>query len=118
MAILENSFHITGGQAPNLMVNVYQPSAMATNGVSTLQIEFTNAGNTDLVAPDCEFLSLKDAPVSLTYQGLSIAQTSMILQLREPGGPPDILRPGMSGTITVYIKASKALVFTLKLPNY
>jgi len=48
MATLENGFQIESGQAPNLMVNVYQPSAMVTNGVSTLQIEFTNASNTDL----------------------------------------------------------------------
>ncbi len=118
MAILGNAFHIESGQAANLVVNVLQPAAMATNGVNILQVEFTNAGNTDLIAPDCELLSLKNAPVSLTYQGLQAGLTSLILQMREPGGPPDILRPGMSGTIIVYIKASQALVFTLKLPNY
>jgi hypothetical protein len=117
-AVLMNGFHVIPGLAPNLVINTIAPTAARPQGVVAVVVEFTNAGNTDLYAPDILFRSLANAPVALTVAGLAAANTTVLLQLREPGGPTDILRPGMSGTITVYTKASQALSFVINLPNY
>ncbi len=118
MALLEDAFTIAAGSIPDLQVNLYYPSAARPAGIVSVLIEYANAGNIDLVAPEVEFKSVVAAPVSLTVMGLSQGLTSLLLPLREHNGPPDVLRPGMGGTITVYAKASAGLAFTLHLPNY
>ncbi|HRY31771.1 MAG TPA: CARDB domain-containing protein [Bacteroidales bacterium] len=118
MALLEDAFTIASGTIPDLQVNLYYPSAARPAGIVSILIEYANAGNIDLVAPEVEFKSVVSAPVSLTVSGLSQGLTSLLLPLREHNGPADVLRPGMGGTITVYSKASAGLAFTLLLPNY
>lgn len=118
MASLDNAFEVIQGAQPDLQVNAYQPSSIRPNGIATIVIEFYNAGNVDLIAPEIEFISIDHAPVSLTVSGLSAGNTSLLLPLRENNGPPLILRPGIGGTLTVYAKASKGLAFIIKLPNY
>ncbi|MCX6270150.1 MAG: hypothetical protein NTU44_02840 [Bacteroidetes bacterium] len=117
-AVLENGFSIVDGGIPDLQVVVYQPSSVRPLGIATIVIEFTNNGNTDLVAPNGELTSVANAPLSFTVTGLNQNLTSLVIPFREPGGPPDILRPGMSGTITVYARASSGLAIMMKLPNY
>lgn len=115
---LVQGFTIVEGSTPDLQVNYYYPSGARPQGIISIQIEYTNAGNCDLLAPEIELISLAGAPVSLTVTGLSQGEASLYLQLNETGGPPGILRPGMSGTIIVYAKATKGMGFYLKLPNY
>jgi hypothetical protein len=55
------------------------------------------------------------APLSPDQAGLtSDPQDDLQLDFQENDGPPDILRPGASATVTVYAKAIDELKFILQ----
>ncbi len=116
--VLEDGFLVVEGGPPDLEVNMYYPSSARPQGIVTITIEFKNNGNTDLVAPEAILRSVALAPLSFTVQGIAAGLTELQIPFTEPNGPANILRPGMSGTIIVYAKATQGLVFILELPTY
>jgi len=114
---LVDGFEIEAGVPTDLQVNVIQPANSRTNSVVSISIEYSNAGNIDIVSNTIEFTSLVGAPVSLTVAGLADMLTQLQLQLTETNGPPGIIRPGYSGSITIYSKSTAGLGFILTIPN-
>ena len=45
--------------------------------------------------------------MAFTKAGVPTGSTALYIELTEPGGPPGIIRPGGSGTITVHTAAPK-----------
>lgn len=116
-AILEDGFEVVAGSSPNLQVNVVQPANTRANSIVSMSIEFTNAGNVDLLSPTVVLNSLAGTPLSFTVSGLANLITELEIILSESNGPPGILRPGVSGSIVIYSKSSAGLGFSLTLPN-
>jgi len=60
---------------------------------------------------------VRGAPIATNASDLSQEFDQLLLELLEPGGPLDRLRPGINGSITVYIKASAGIAFVMQYPD-
>jgi hypothetical protein len=116
-AILQNGFTIVAGLSPTLYTNVAVPNDTRLGNIITIAVQFTNAGNTDIVNPELQLRSIAGAPISFSIAGLSANTTELMIPVSEINGPPGILRPGASGTVIVYAKATTTLSFTLIQPK-
>ena len=101
------------GYDQNLATNVNHPANTRLNRVVPITIYFTNQGNVDIPIQTRLFVSLRGAPLSFTVADLSEMKQELALEFREANGPPNVLRPGASGTITVYSFSSHPLRFRL-----
>jgi parallel beta-helix repeat protein len=116
-ARLDDGFTIEPGSVFGLATNIVTPADSRPNNIITMKVEFQNNGNTDIMNPVVTLLSLDGAPVALETAGLLQGFTALNIPLQEIGTPPGWLRPGAAGTVTVYVKATKALSFLLQLPE-
>ena len=117
-ATLENGFTVVSGLPADLQVNVIRPSNSRPNRTIVMRIEYTNAGNIDLTDPVLQMNSNGGAPIAFTLEGLNDGILTLMLELEELGGIQGLLRPGASGSITVYARASSGLGFNLLIPNF
>ncbi len=116
-ATLSNGFEIVAGGPPDLAINIQQPANARPNQIITIKIEYANNGTTDLLNPVATLKSLDNAPVALEVAGLSAGTTELDIDLEELNGPAGILRPGAGGVVTVYVKVTGVLGFTVVLPE-
>ena len=114
---LSNGFEVVAGTPADLQINFNQPANVRPNQVITLSIEFTNTGNVNLIPPVLTLSSFSCTPLSFDVAGLSNLDTEIEIILWEPGGPPGVLRPGFSGSIVVFSKATSGLGFNLSINN-
>lgn len=110
--VLEQGFTVVAG-AVQLSTNVISPPNTRPSNVLSIQVEFANTGNTDIINPVVRLTSLGGAPIALKPAELANAGKELILTLQEVGGPAGRLRPGAKGTIIVYAKATTVLGFML-----
>lgn len=110
---LEQSFTVVAGSAAQLTTNVISPPNTRPSNVLSIQVEFANTGNTDIINPVVRLTSLGGAPIALKPADLANAAKELTLTLQEVGGPAGRLRPGAKGTIIVYAKATTVLGFML-----
>ncbi len=115
---LSQGFTVVAGGPPNLLTNVVAPPNTRPSNVISLTVQFTNAGTTDLVNPVLQLSSMAGAPIGFTVTELEDKATQLALPLQELNGPAGILRPGATGTITVYAKATTSLSFSLLDPDF
>jgi len=59
-------------------------------------------------------LSVRGAPLGFTVDELPEKKLELFLEFEEIGGPPGILRPGATGSITVYAFSSHPLLFYIQ----
>ncbi|HRY31690.1 MAG TPA: CARDB domain-containing protein [Bacteroidales bacterium] len=118
LALLKDGFRVVQGLFPSLDVNVYQPPNARPNGIVPIIIEYANSGTANLDLPNLILKSVAGAPVSFNLAGLEQGIHNLLIELRETGGPPNILRPGVSGSVTVFSKASSGLGFSIQIPKY
>ncbi len=118
LALLKDGFRVVQGLYPSLDVNVYQPPNARPNGIVPIIIEYANSGTANLDLPNLILKSVAGAPVAFNLSGLEQDLYHLLIELRETGGPPGILRPGVSGSVTVFSKASKGLGFSIQIPKY
>ena len=135
-AILENGFSIIEGIEPDskygdvfgftctisslitsddgtLNTFVDRPVSVRPNRTFSFRILYQNQGTIDIPAPSRILLSLQGAPIALDPGDLPLAQQELILDLKEKNGPPDILRPGAKGSITIYAQSIAPLQFQI-----
>jgi hypothetical protein len=83
--------------------------------VVTITVYYENNGTVDISTPTRYFISLtKNVPVALTLDELKSYRkqsnpefkTNLILDFKDDGGPPGILRPGANGYYKIYTIAS------------
>lgn len=110
---LHAGFRIERGTAVNLVTNVNTPPNIRRDNIMTMTVQYTNAGNTDLIDPVLKLSSLGGAAIAFSIAELSNDSKELTLSLQEVNGPKGVLRPGASGVIVVYAKASANLIFTL-----
>ncbi|MBK9336183.1 MAG: hypothetical protein IPM98_06205 [Lewinellaceae bacterium] len=116
-ARLNDGFTIVPGGAAGLATNIIVPPSSRPNNVVTIKVEFVNNGNTDIINPVVQLVSMDSAPIALQTADLGLGLTTLNLPLSETGAPPGWLRPGAAGSVTVYVKATKAMSFLVKLPE-
>jgi hypothetical protein len=114
---LKNGFEVVDGVPVDIDLNVTRPANARTNRIVSFSVEFTNKGNTDVVGADLLLISNGTTPIALTVDGLSDNKTSLNIPLQENEGIPNRLRPGASGSVKVYSKASNTLGFSIVLPE-
>jgi hypothetical protein len=116
-AQLDKSFRVLPGLAPDLQIDVTRPANTRTNSIISMQVYFTNAGNTDITDGSLLINSSNGSPIAFTVEELSDNSSSLQIPLVETNGPPGVLRPSANGTVTVYTMATNALGFNIILPN-
>lgn len=112
-ARLPLAFTVIQGADGMLGINVLTPANSRPGRISAFTIEFGNTGNVDLVAPVIKVESLAGAPIAYDPSGLAALNTVMLIPLSLPGEPPNILRPGVSGSIVIYTKSTHGLGFLI-----
>ena len=99
-------------------LNVLHPANTRLNRIVPITIQYGNAGNVDIPIPLRFINSLANAPLAdnPAVLGGILGQfaTSLFLEFLESGGPPGILRPGATGSMTVYTKAVAPLRFVIQ----
>lgn len=102
------------GAEQNMQKNLAHPTAVRLNRLVPITIQFGNNGNVDIPCPARFIISLRGAPLSFIPNEFSENKQALYLFFEEPGGPPGILRPGSSSSITVYSFSSHPLRFSLR----
>jgi len=110
---LENGIEVIEGAPPSLKIDLVYPENVRVQRVVPMTINFTNNGYGNIPTPTYSVLSLRGAPIALSVAELKEEYQSVVFQLRETDGPADVLRPGASGSITIYAFSSQALTFKL-----
>lgn len=112
-AHLDKGFTVIEGEDGLLNVEIISPANTRANNVLTMEVLFSNGGNTDLVNKKLNILSTSGAPIALTIEDLAKNSNSVEIKVEEENGPPGRLRPEGYGRVIIYTKASGALGFTI-----
>jgi len=88
------------------------PASVRGGRQFTMEINFGNSGNVDIPVPSRILISVLGYPVSLTPGGLSNNKSDLYLEFSEVNGPQGILRPGATGSITIYTSVPNVSVFS------
>ncbi len=98
---LPGSFRVISGTPGQLVTSLVTSSSVRVGRVYTIDVDYTNSGDTDLLAP---VLYLQDlAGDSLSFSSdMSDASSELDLVAVADTGPAGILAPGESGQIVVY----------------
>lgn len=81
---------------------IQSPGQVRVGQSFLMDINFGNSGNVDIPLPGRLLVSVNKAPISLTRDGVSEGKTELYLEFKEVNGPQGILRPGATGSITIY----------------
>lgn len=102
------------GTNSSLSTTISHPSSTRPNNLVPITLEFGNSGLSDIPVPTRTLASTAGAPLALNIANLSANLQELFMVFKETDGPPNVLRPGAVGRITVYTKAVKPLRFLLK----
>ncbi|HET6994848.1 MAG TPA: CARDB domain-containing protein, partial [Chitinophagaceae bacterium] len=103
--------HASNGINALINISAQYPPASRRNRVIAITVFFGNSGNVDLPVPTRFVFSRDGAPLSMTVEGLTQNLQELSLEFRENNGPPNILRPGATGSITFYTKSIANMYF-------
>lgn len=93
-----------------VVFTVNHPASARVEQIIPMTIQFGNSGNVDVPIPTRFIESLQGAPLSFLSDSLvNPAEfiTNLPVDLQETDGPPNVLRPGAIGSITVYTKGTE-----------
>lgn len=93
-----------------LQIDFTYPSVTRFGWIIPVTISYRNTGNIDIPVPTRVFVSKNNDPIALSEGKLTEGLTELILELREAGGPENILRAGTGGSITVFFKATSDMI--------
>jgi Carboxypeptidase regulatory-like domain/CARDB len=113
------AFTINSGQSGQLVTNLTVASAVRVGRTFTIEVQYRNVGNTDLLAPALNLEADGPTQISL-YSDLRFLSNEVDLVGVNSVGPAGILPPGASGTITVYgtATASGNTTYSLNVGTY
>jgi len=98
---LADAFEIIPGQGPKLLVRLVAPSSVRPDRDFTLWLEYTNAGDVDMIPPIFVISSPNGAPMSLYPDRTPMDRPIQVFGVSF-SGPPGVLRPGISQSIPIY----------------
>ncbi|NUQ65836.1 MAG: hypothetical protein HUU20_25520, partial [Pirellulales bacterium] len=103
---LTEAFTVTPGQSNPVEVFLSTPAGIRNGRWSSVLVEYTNTGNTDVVAPLLQ-LNATNCIMRLADDQLptgDYVNASLWFLGIAPDGPAGILRPGQSGSVRVYFR--------------
>ncbi|MBO9563924.1 MAG: hypothetical protein J7621_14170 [Niastella sp.] len=80
--------------------DVVSPAQVRVGQLFVMELNFGNSGNVDIPVPSR--LLVAGVPIARTPEGLKEGKKELFLEFKELGGPAGILRPGATGSITIY----------------
>lgn len=95
------------GLNSQLVVELVVPSRVLTNRPVIILINYSNPTNFDLPVQSRILYNDEDVKMAFTQAGVPNGSTSLYIEFTEPGGPPGIIRPGGSGTITIHCRSPR-----------
>lgn len=112
---LRNGFEVSDGQNTGLSINLQHPASTRGTQIIRISLDFANLSNVDIPTPVVRLTSTGGSPVSLNLDDLrnGSSNTELVLSLKEPGGPENILRAKQGGSITIYCSSSPAPSFMI-----
>ena len=93
------------GLNSQLVVEMVVPPYVLAKRPVVILINFSNPTNFDIPVQSRILYNDEDIKMAFTKEGVTAGSSSMYLEFTEPGGPPGIIRPGGSGTITIHTRA-------------
>jgi hypothetical protein len=109
-AILKNGFNVVEASSMNLLTSVKHPAALKLHDIGIITVEYSNNGNVDIPIPAFTMISVDKFAIAFLKKDLTKAQTQLVLELHETNGPQNVLRPGASGSISIFVWASVRFV--------
>jgi hypothetical protein len=104
------------GVDPLLGVDVQSPGGVRPFQFFKMDINFGNSGNVDISLPHRLLVSVSGLPIALSQAELaSAAKKEIYLEFKEVNGPIGILRPGVTGSITIYSQGAGFGRFSFRL---
>lgn len=103
-----NGFYCTvknTGVEDLLGFEVQHPASVPPQRIFPMTVIFGNSGDADIPVPTRMLISEDGYPVSFSTTKLSENKRELFLEFKETDGPPDLLRPGAVGYITVFTKS-------------
>ncbi|MEM7374104.1 MAG: CARDB domain-containing protein [Bacteroidota bacterium] len=104
--MLDSAFEVVPGSGEVLLTSYNHQATTRPNRVVPMEVVLTNGGNIDLPAPKRAIISVFKTPLAERIDLLSTAGRDMYVELFEPGGPQDVLRPGVSTSKVIYTFSS------------
>jgi subtilase family serine protease len=87
-------------------VDVQYPEATRTRRVFPMVINFGNSANVDIPVPTRILISVGGDPISFVTDGMVAdminGKTELYIEFKELNAPVDVLRPGATGSITIF----------------
>ncbi len=110
----ELSCSIQNSGAEGLVTTLYNhPANTRINRVVPIAVTWQYNGNVDIINPTKLVWSLRGAPLAFEVEELEEKETELLLEFTEEDGPPNIVRPGASGTINFFSYSSDPLRFKI-----
>jgi RHS repeat-associated protein len=98
-ATLDDAFIVTNGAIGNLSVSVDAPSALRPGQAGIVTVNYTNTGETDIVAPLLTLVA-ENANLKLPEQTELVGSSLQFLGINSQG-PAGIIPPGASGSLSL-----------------
>lgn len=115
MTRLANGFRVVPGAGEQLVTYIQHPSAARTSSPFVMTVQVANGGNTDLPIPRLDLESITGAALGRSPTDLQLQLRQLALAFPEYGGPPHVLRPGASSSVTVYAASAAEGLRTFRL---
>ncbi|RYE59631.1 MAG: hypothetical protein EOP48_00180, partial [Sphingobacteriales bacterium] len=96
------------GTSSLLNISLDIPPYMLIGRTVPITLNFGNSGNVDIPIPQRMFVSLNGLPMAFDITDIPTASSEVLMIFKEAGGPDDVLRPGATGSITIFVKAVSA----------
>jgi hypothetical protein len=102
--------------AENLLgIDVLHPSSTLVNRTFPMTIVFGNSGDVDIPVPTRRLVSTARYPVAFSSARLVDKKDELYMEFKEVNGPPNLLRPGATGYVTIFTTSNGWAVMTFKL---
>lgn len=102
------------GFEDQLETDVFAPASARTSVITSFIVSYQNNGSVDIPVPTKYLLSLsQDVPIAFSVAQLKDNKKDLVLECKEDGGPPGILRPGASGFFKVYTVSNNRIVASI-----
>jgi hypothetical protein len=113
-ATLPHGFNVSAGQPGQLVTSLSAPSAVREGRSFAVTIDYSNVGDTDLLAPVLHLAVSSPGEISFSPD-LSSVSTGLDLIAVNPAGPAGVLPPGAHGSLTVYATSTSTGTPTFQL---
>ncbi|MBD2700500.1 hypothetical protein IC229_07630 [Spirosoma sp. BT702] len=96
--------------------DVVAPANVRLSAITSFIVSYQNNGTVDIPVPTKYLLSLSEnVPVAFSIPELKDNKSDLVLECKEEGGPPGILRPGASGYFKIYTVSTNRAVPTIDI---